>query len=125
MQSKLKDFKEKDLKDAVKQSKALLAPNNAEEGSPIKDKIDRLEREHKTQADRIQDALKTLTQIIGHRKEFEADVDIVEDKLKELEVAVEGDIKTNNVLMLQELLNKVRNKIGKIEDRWHDMFPHL
>ncbi|XP_026681896.1 girdin homolog [Diaphorina citri] len=105
-QSKLKDFKEKDLKEAIKQSKALLTPSSAEEGSPIKDKIDRLEKETKAQSDRIQDALKTLNQLIGHRKEFEVDVENVEAKLKELEVAVEGDVKTNNVLMLQELLNK-------------------
>uniref|UniRef100_A0A8D8Q2T6 Nesprin-1 n=1 Tax=Cacopsylla melanoneura TaxID=428564 RepID=A0A8D8Q2T6_9HEMI len=105
-QSKLKEFKEKDLKDAIKQSKALLAPSSADEGSPIKDKIERLEKEHKTQSDRIQDALKTLNQLIGRRKEFETDVESVEAKLKELEVAVEGDVKTNNVLMLQEILNK-------------------
>lgn len=66
------------------------------------------------QAQRFLEGLKVLTQLTGHRKEFEADVDNVEMKLKELELAVEGDVKTNNVLMLQEILNKVNEKLNRV-----------
>lgn len=134
-ENQIKEFNEGDLNDLLKLGNSVLKECDEQDKERLQQLLNEVKDEYENLKGESQQKINALSDLLQGRKQFESDIDLCIDWLKEAEVATASEIRTSNTEILEEQLAKyealrleakrVQNNIDKIFEQGKAIIPTI